>query len=161
MTVRAGILVVVIGLALAALLDAVWNGFSLGNACGFGFGPRQRSVEETAVRSMFVERLPDEIRIRNFQCAGFQDLSMTFDLGMANADATLLLEGLDRTYGTKQNAPYLSDDRKERRRVRHPDDVRTDYLLPGVPPLYVRSVVVTVPVDDARPAAVSYRGWQF
>jgi hypothetical protein len=145
-------------LVCIALLETASNGFSLGYACHFGFGPKQQALERQAARSMFVERLPESLHVGDFRCSGYRDKSVTFAIRMANADARVLLEDLENTYNTMQNGPHYIESSKEV--TRFPDKVRTKMSLPGVSWVHVREVVVIIPVDAATPAIVSFKGWQ-
>jgi hypothetical protein len=158
---RAIVLTLFALLALVAGLEIMSNGFSLGSACSFGIGLKQRELETNAARSTFEEALPKRFSVRNFQCSGGLDLSVRFDLRMANADAKSLMDELDATYSKQQNDRYLFDKHKRRKLVRFPDSLRVEYELPGVQPLYVRKVVLNLPNDESSPAEVSFHGWQF
>lgn len=152
-----------------SLLVTLWlssnlalHGFTFGSPCQFGFGDRQRVLQEKLVRSVFIEPLPASLTIKDLSCGGFQDFFARFTLKMSHQEAEKLLQALTQTYHSSQNqAQHISESQKERHKIRYADKTSISFTLPGEPPLHVRWITIRLPDHKAIPATVEFIGTQF
>ncbi len=157
------LLVLTVVLALALPVGLAWSdvarhGLTMGSPCGYGFGERQRALQDKFVVSMFSEPLPAEREIVSFACGGFLDRFAEFTLRMPNAQGQTLGSALAQTYQSGPHNPRFHSSRSLQHMAR-PGGIVTTYELPGVGGLDVRTLVLDLPTDPAQPATLDFVGW--
>jgi hypothetical protein len=141
--------------------DVLESGFSLGSACGFGFGKRQHDVQETAVRRIFQESLPTSIEVESVKCFGFTDFTLVATFYLSNSEAKALVARLEDTFLSRQNHPKVADRQKRRSMIGPPSYAKYIYFLPGSPLFDLRTVSVSIPRDAETVAKVVFEGGNY
>lgn len=142
------------------LTDIAMHGLSLGSACGQGFGMRHQARVDQMVVSVFSEPLPADRVIERFSCGGFQDLSVSFQLRLPNAEGRALAAALIRTFEAGPSNPRFMG-KPSMSRVTQPGGTELSFTLPGVGTLHVRTLVLHLPDDPNRPVTLVFEGGQF
>jgi hypothetical protein len=156
------VILYILSLVLLALSkDLYEHGFSLGAACGFGFGKRQHVVQETAVRRIFLESLPTSIEVESVKCSGFTDLTLVATFYLSNSEANRLVARLEETFLSRQNHPIVGDRQKRRSMIGPPSYTKYIYFLPGSPLFDLRTVSVSIPRDADTVATVVFEGGNY
>lgn len=147
---------------LLFLVDLYKNGFTMGTACGFGFGKRQEAIQEEAIRSFFIEKLPNFIAVDSVTCSGFTDYTLVATFHISNGEAEQLVAQLEATFlSTEQYTPEGRNIAKHRRQIGSPTDSTHVYELSGFPLFDTRTVSVTIPEDRKKIATVVFEGGNF
>jgi hypothetical protein len=141
--------------------DLYENGFSIGEACDFGFGKRQRVVQVAAIRGFFLEKLPNDIDVESVTCSGFTDSTLVATFHIANGDAQPLVAALEATFLSQQNHPIVSDAQKRRKQIGGQSHSTYIYYLPGLPLFEERTISVSIPRDKAQASKVVFEGGNY
>ena len=141
---------------MTLILDLYGNGFSIGEPCDFGFGKRQRVVQEAAIRAYFFEKLPNAIEVESVTCSGFADSTLVATFHIASADGEQLVAALEGTFLSQQNHPIVRDSQKRRKQIGPPSHSTYIYYLPGLPLFDERTVSVSIPSDKTQSSKVVF-----
>ena len=148
-------------IVLLFTLDFYENGFAMGGACDFGFGNRLRSVQETAIRGYFLEKLPSSIKVDSVVCSGFTDSTVVATFRVPHGEARRLVAELEATFLSEQSHPIVGDAQKRRRMLGSPSHSTFIYYLPGLPLFDVRTVCVSIPDNGNESSTVVFDGGNF
>jgi hypothetical protein len=143
-------------MALPLFVDVHENGFAMGGACDFGFGKRLKAVQEKAIRTYFLEKLPSSIDVDTVTCTGFTDPSVVATFRVSHGEAERLVADLEATFLSQQNHPMVGDSEKRRMLIGPPSHRTFIYHLPGLPLFDSRTVSVSIPNDLNVPSTVRF-----
>ncbi len=139
-------------------LDLYENGFAMGGACDFGFGKRLWSVQESAIRGYFLEKLPSSIKVDSVVCTGFTDSTVVATFHVSHGDAKRLVSKLEATFLSRQNHPIVGDSQKRRKMIGPPSRSTYIYYLPGLQLFDVRTVSISIPNNVNEASTVVFDG---
>lgn len=143
------------------VLDLYGNGFAVGGACDFGFGKRLRSVQETAIRRYFLEKLPDSIKVNGVNCTGFVDSTVVATFHVTHGEAQRLVAELEAAFLSRQNHPIVGESQKSRKMIAPPSRITYIYHLPGLPLFDERTVTVSIPRNLRESSTVVFAGGNY
>ncbi len=143
-------------------LDLYKKGYASGGACDVGFGKRLAAVQEKAIRSFFLEKLPNFIEVDGVTCSGFIDATLVATFRISNGEAEQLVAELEASFLSvnlsRPRDKYLA---KRRRLIGPPTHSTHVYELSGFPMFDIRTVSVTIPKDGKKISTVVFEGGDF